>query len=57
MMAPRAGFNPDQIRDKARKDLLNLLEGVRGSLLPHAATRSHTPLRFAERRISSSTRA
>ncbi|KAI1407067.1 vacuolar protein sorting 33A-like protein [Hypoxylon sp. FL1857] len=29
-MAPHAGFNAEQIRDKARKDLLYLLEGVRG---------------------------
>jgi len=27
-MAPRVAFSTDQIRDKARKDLLNLLEGV-----------------------------
>ncbi|KAL9943814.1 hypothetical protein ACHAQF_007260 [Verticillium nonalfalfae] len=31
-MAPRVSFDTDQIRDKARKDLLNLLEGVRGKL-------------------------
>nr|5BUZ_A Chain A, SM (Sec1/Munc18-like) protein [Thermochaetoides thermophila DSM 1495]5BUZ_D Chain D, SM (Sec1/Munc18-like) protein [Thermochaetoides thermophila DSM 1495]5BV0_A Chain A, SM (Sec1/Munc18-like) protein [Thermochaetoides thermophila DSM 1495]5BV1_A Chain A, VPS33 [Thermochaetoides thermophila DSM 1495]5BV1_C Chain C, VPS33 [Thermochaetoides thermophila DSM 1495] len=29
-MAPRAGFDAEQVRDKARKDLLHLLEGVRG---------------------------
>ncbi|TDZ26930.1 Vacuolar protein sorting-associated protein 33A [Colletotrichum orbiculare MAFF 240422] len=29
-MAPRAGFSTNQIRDKARKDLLFLLEAVRG---------------------------
>ncbi|OTB02323.1 hypothetical protein M426DRAFT_322754 [Hypoxylon sp. CI-4A] len=29
-MAPHAGFDADQIRDKARKNLLYLLEGVRG---------------------------
>ncbi|EKD19195.1 uncharacterized protein L3040_009364 [Drepanopeziza brunnea f. sp. 'multigermtubi'] len=29
-MAPHAGFDADQIKDKARKDLLFLLEGVRG---------------------------
>ncbi|KAB5551385.1 putative lysine-specific histone demethylase 1A [Coniochaeta sp. 2T2.1] len=29
-MAPHVGFDTDQIRDKARKDLLYLLEGVRG---------------------------
>ncbi|KAK6227234.1 Sec1 family protein [Colletotrichum tabaci] len=29
-MAPRAGFNTEQIKDKARKDLLYLLEAVRG---------------------------
>ncbi|KAK4042548.1 Sec1-like protein [Parachaetomium inaequale] len=29
-MAPRAGFDTEQVRDKARKDLLHLLEGVRG---------------------------
>ncbi|KAI9879951.1 MAG: hypothetical protein M1830_006259 [Pleopsidium flavum] len=29
-MAPHPGFDTDQIREKARKDLLNLLEGVRG---------------------------
>ena len=27
-MAPHVGFDTDQIRDKARKDLLHLLEGV-----------------------------
>jgi hypothetical protein len=27
-MAPRAGFDTEQVRDKARKDLLHLLEGV-----------------------------
>jgi hypothetical protein len=27
-MAPRAGFDAEQVRDKARKDLLHLLEGV-----------------------------
>ncbi|KAI3323531.1 Sec1-like protein [Xylariaceae sp. AK1471] len=29
-MAPHAGFDTEHIRDKARKDLLYLLEGVRG---------------------------
>ncbi|KAL2154901.1 hypothetical protein VTH82DRAFT_3577 [Thermothelomyces myriococcoides] len=29
-MAPRAGFDTEQLRDKARRDLLHLLEGVRG---------------------------
>ncbi|KAH8767012.1 putative lysine-specific histone demethylase 1A [Hyaloscypha finlandica] len=29
-MAPHVGFDTDQIKDKARKDLLYLLEGVRG---------------------------
>ncbi|KAH9994160.1 vacuolar protein sorting 33A-like protein [Xylariaceae sp. FL0662B] len=29
-MAPHVGFNTEKIRDKARKDLLYLLEGVRG---------------------------
>ncbi|KAI0401245.1 Sec1-like protein [Xylaria palmicola] len=29
-MAPHAGFDTEHIRDKARKDLLNLLEGVPG---------------------------
>ncbi|KAL2263240.1 hypothetical protein VTK26DRAFT_7659 [Humicola hyalothermophila] len=29
-MAPRAGFDTEQVRDRARKDLLHLLEGVRG---------------------------
>ncbi|KAK6586389.1 hypothetical protein PZA11_001446 [Diplocarpon coronariae] len=29
-MAPHAGFDTQQIKDKARKDLLYLLEGVRG---------------------------
>lgn len=28
MMAPRVSFNPEQIREKARRDLLTLLEGV-----------------------------
>lgn len=27
-MAPQTGFDPEQIRDKARKDLLYLLERV-----------------------------
>jgi hypothetical protein len=27
-MAPHAGFDTDQVKDKARKDLLYLLEGV-----------------------------
>ncbi|AEO70302.1 6bc8f72e-9277-4da0-a9ba-172421a21c7a [Thermothielavioides terrestris] len=29
-MAPRAAFDTEQVRDRARKDLLHLLEGVRG---------------------------
>ncbi|KAK4162101.1 Sec1-like protein [Cladorrhinum sp. PSN259] len=29
-MAPHAGFDTEQVRDKARKDLLHLLESVRG---------------------------
>ncbi|PHH88700.1 hypothetical protein CDD83_7184 [Cordyceps sp. RAO-2017] len=29
-MAPRAEFSTEQVRAKARKDLLYLLEGVRG---------------------------
>ncbi|KAK4185529.1 Sec1-like protein [Podospora australis] len=29
-MAPQAGFETEQVKDKARKDLLHLLEGVRG---------------------------
>ncbi|CAI4216210.1 unnamed protein product [Parascedosporium putredinis] len=29
-MAPRISFDPEQIREKSRRDLLNLLEGVRG---------------------------
>lgn len=33
-MAPRAEFNTEQIRNKARKDLLYLLEGVRKAF-PH----------------------
>jgi hypothetical protein len=28
IMAPHAGFDPDSIKQKARKDLLHLLEGV-----------------------------
>jgi hypothetical protein len=32
-MAPHAGFDTGQIRDKARKDLLYLLEGVRKACL------------------------
>lgn len=28
IMAPRAGFDTEQVRDRARKDLLHLLEGV-----------------------------
>lgn len=33
-MAPHAGFDTDQIKDKARKDLLYLLEGVSKDYLP-----------------------
>ena len=33
-MAPHAGFDTDQIKEKARKDLLYLLEGVSGILVP-----------------------
>ncbi|KAK4129520.1 Sec1-like protein [Parathielavia appendiculata] len=29
-MVPRVGFDSEQVREKARKDLLHLLEGVRG---------------------------
>jgi hypothetical protein len=37
-MAPHAGFDTEQVKEKARKDLLYLLEGVRDS--PRAFTRS-----------------
>ena len=30
-MAPQVGFDSEQLRDKARKDLLDLLEGVRAA--------------------------
>lgn len=35
MMAPHAGFDVENIRDKARKDLLYLLEGVRKANLTY----------------------
>lgn len=35
-MAPRNEFSIDQLRDKARKDLLYLLEGVRKAARPSA---------------------
>jgi len=34
-MAPHAGFDTDQIKEKARKDLLYLLEGVSKDCLAH----------------------
>lgn len=48
-MAPHVPFDTDQVRDKARKDLLYLLEGV--SLLPapiHIRRFKHS-LQFATR--------
>lgn len=33
-MAPRTEFSTEQVRNKARKDLLYLLEGVSGIILP-----------------------
>ena len=33
-MAPNTGFDTDQIKDKARKDLLYLLEGVSKAIFP-----------------------
>lgn len=33
-MAPRTEFSVDQLRNKARKDLLYLLEGVRKAVRP-----------------------
>ncbi len=37
-MAPRAGFDTEQIHDKARKDLLHLLEGVSLAHAQHSPT-------------------
>lgn len=34
-MAPHAGFDTDQVKDKARKDILYLLEGVSKDYLAH----------------------
>lgn len=38
-MAPHVGFDIEHVRDKARKDLLHLLEGVSKAALPA----SHQP--------------
>jgi hypothetical protein len=60
-MAPHAGFNTSQIKDKARKDLLYLLEGVRLALSLCRETLVSvmilTPSRSAARRILCSRRA
>lgn len=40
-MAPHAGFDTDQIRDKARKDLLYLLEGVSKAALTALRSTRH----------------
>lgn len=42
-MSPHVGFDADQIRDKARKDLLYLLEGV--------SKATHGPYACVARRI------
>lgn len=39
-MAPRNEFSIDQLRNKARKDLLYLLEGVRKATRPSARLNS-----------------
>ena len=53
-MAPHVGFHTDQIKDKSRKDLLYLLEGVsegaRRTDLNKAAA-NHDVCRYGERRI------
>jgi hypothetical protein len=43
-MAPHVGFDTDQIKDKARKDLLYLLEGV--------SKGSHSPLICARQQLT-----
>jgi hypothetical protein len=54
-MAPHVGFHTDQIKDKSRKDLLYLLEGVsegaRRTDLRKAAANHHDVCRYGERRI------
>lgn len=50
-MAPHVGFDVEHIREKARRDILNLLEGVRkanhsGSLHLQTPERSHRALTF-----------
>jgi hypothetical protein len=60
-MAPRPVFNTAQIKDQARRDLLNLLEGVRSRHRPvpptsHFADRN-TSRRSAASSTSSSNRA
>jgi hypothetical protein len=51
-MAPHAGFETDQIKDKAKKDLLYLLEGVsKGSHTHMRKAAANVPFnRFEERR-------
>jgi hypothetical protein len=51
-MAPHAGFETDQIKDKAKKDLLYLLEGVsKGSHTHTRKAAANVPFnRFEERR-------
>jgi len=50
-MAPYAGFDPEKIKDKARKDLLYLLEGVRYFLRCPPTSPSLLDTRFAGRKI------
>lgn len=55
IMAPYAGFDTDQIKDKARKDLLYLLEGVSKDsrcAIHLCAPANLSASRCAERRIS-----
>ena len=43
-MAPRTEFNTEQVRTKARKDLLYLLEGVSKTLRPAPPARARPVL-------------
>ena len=47
-MAPHTGFDTDQIKDKARKDLLYLLEGVSKALFLPLIPSSIHQLTYAE---------
>jgi hypothetical protein len=51
-MAPHVGFDTDQIKDKCRKDLLYLLEGVSKDILPQLGRTVLIFVRCVARRIS-----